>query len=63
MEKYQWVAYGLDMFGYVIVETEGVDINDSHNKALKQLQENKVDFDTLEPFDNSFISRMNWLKK
>lgn len=32
MKKFQWVAYGLDMFGCVIIETKGTDIKDSQKK-------------------------------
>lgn len=62
METFQWIAYGLDMLGYVIVEVEGVDKTESHHKAVKQLHEKNINFDTLEPFDKSFIGRMGWLQ-
>ena len=62
MKKYQWIAYGLDMFGHVIVEVEGLDKNDSRDKALKQLKENNIAFDTMEQFDKVFVNRVGWLK-
>lgn len=63
MKKFQWVVYGLDMFGYVIIETDATDINEAHEKAIKLCKENGLDFDTVESFDLTFINRMKWLNK
>ena len=63
MNKFQWVAYGLDMFGYVIIETEGIEAKDSHQSAVELFKQQGVDFDTVEPFDESFVNRMQWLNK
>lgn len=63
LKKYQWIAYGLDMFGYIIIEETSVDKTESFNKALKQLKDNNVDFDTLEQFDKVFVNRLGWLKE
>ncbi len=60
MERYKWVCYGLDMEGYQVVETEGKNQLDSHNKAVKYFQDNRYDFDTVERFDDSFKKRVNW---
>lgn len=59
---YQWVAYGLDMFGYIIVETHGETIGESHRKAVTLLKDNGVEFDTVELFAHDFIERAGWLK-
>lgn len=62
--KKKWVAYGLDMsFDYVIVETEGSDAKESHDKAIEILKQNEVDFDTVEPFDVSFLKRIGVLNQ
>lgn len=61
MKKYTWVAYGLDMFGYVVIETEGNDIIEAHEKAVGLYNENKMEFDTVEPFDVSFLERVKLL--
>lgn len=62
--KKKWVAYGLDMaLDYVVVETEGCDTKESHEKAIELLKQNQVDFDTVEPFDVSFLKRIGVLNK
>lgn len=62
MIRRKWVAYGLDIpFDYVIVETEGVSIRDSHIRAVHLFQDNDIDFDTVEPFDEVFIKRTGLL--
>lgn len=64
MKKIKWVAYGLDMpLDYVIVETEGETVKESHNKAVELFQENKVDFDTVEMVTVDFLKRTGFLKE
>jgi hypothetical protein len=58
--KYQWVAYGLDMTGYLIIETEGTTMVESHRKAVEQFNELLVDFDVVELFDSSFRKSLGW---
>lgn len=63
MQMFQWVAYGLDMFGYVVIEIEGMSYAESHEKAVEQFKQSGLDFDTIEPFDKNFIKRLNWLNQ
>lgn len=62
MNTFQWVVYGLDTFGYVIIETEDYNWNNAHKKAVTLCEEKGLDFDTVEPFDQEFVRRMGWLK-
>lgn len=49
MHKFEWIAYGLDMEEDVLLETEGVDIHDSHRKALEELEKRGIrNWDTVE---------------
>lgn len=61
--NWKWVAYGTDMsLDYVIVETEGDNISESHEKAKEVLKQNNIDFDTVELFDADFLKRIGMLK-
>lgn len=62
MEKFKWIVYGLDMEYDVIIESEGLDRNDSHAEAVAKCQQFGLDFDTIEPFNRSFMERANWIK-
>ncbi|MDT0160330.1 hypothetical protein [Bacillus sp. AG4(2022)] len=61
MEKFKWIVYGLDMDYDVIIESEGIDRNDSHAEAVAKCELYGLDFDTIEPFNKSFVNRLNWL--
>jgi hypothetical protein len=63
MKKFKWAAYGLDMtFDFVIIETEGETIGESHDKAVELFNQNKVDFDTVEMVDLDFLRRADFLR-
>lgn len=46
--KYTWVVYGLDMEGIQTIETEGIDMNESHGKAVEYFNNSDLDWDSCE---------------
>lgn len=50
--KHKWVAYGIDMSGIETVETEGVTIKDSHDKAVSYFNSLNIEWDVVESFDS-----------
>lgn len=59
MKTWKWVAYGLDMkLDYVIIETEGEDVYESHQKAIDMLLGMNMDCDYIEQFDRRFVNEV-----
>ena len=49
--KHTWVIYGLDMEGTETITTEGIDLNESHDRAVKHFNNTNLEWDCCESYE------------